>query len=939
MMETDYVRSVVIPVLEGEGYELVDFHHGPNEVGKDLIFYRTEPFEEKKMFVAVVKSERLTKSSSDKNGFPLVLVQIFQAIGNKITDFDGTVRRPDGTLLILADDPSHDILTSNLDLYEKCIQGGLRVIQGSKVAKSLLKHRPEVAEQILQSKLDTVGFLRANPTNIPLLNALNSELIDIETIFTDLDASIGAITISQALLLRSGSKDKFDIDVTHWQSVKKAIVDLESCLGPFLLDPIDILEARHLDAAPGAATVWKEIKKRTQNSINWATPGDREKIAWLAKLAEELPESTRKRGSAAQGLAEYSSPFFATPRLTKAGLATARKIDPDSDKNVNDLIDKLLLLARKIMAGNNPISDLDELAKILNLLYPKLDTVRRSLAERREKLLHDGADPEIIRVLVDRERQCRDLYDKTNGFGDFSIRYRSLVNYKLVFEKKSLDLQLSLKIKSLVNRYKSPQVEKSRQYASELLVDTKRYLLAIEAVNGNPALSGMLSPTAPSAKVAGPLGAPILGLLDSGIDLVVMGGAGSGKSTTLEMYARRRFSRRTTGEEVLFLPLAKLVPPTTVAGAAVNPLDHFVTEIARLFKITQPGITAGYLKKKINEAEQLTIILDGLDEASSLVPWLMSSIDELRKTKATLQVVASSRFSVPELSVRGFISIELLPFRPAQVKRFVADFLASDPVLAREVLDHLANNRGMLAVAKTPLMSTILCVLAKNGVALPSTKNALFKERFELLWAAYDARKNVKRTTSRRECLEDVSKKAAYYLHSHSLRSARREHIFKYVEEMLKQKYRSKALPIAFAELERPCNVLVEDAEGMVGFGHLSYQEYLVSEELYTSRHSEIVKRLDDPWWRGVLVLAAMKTEDIGSIIEERILHVGKVAGARATLKAMINVCPASQRETLTALLRDQASLDQWSDTGEFKEEYEDDPFNGQLDRYGESEH
>jgi hypothetical protein len=111
------------------------------------------------------------------------------------------------------------------------------------------------------------------------------------------------------------------------------------------------------------------------------------------------------------------------------------------------------------------------------------------------------------------------------------------------------------------------------------------------------------------------------------------------------------------------------------------------------------------------------------------------------------------------------------------------------------------------------------------------------------------------------------------------------------------------------SELERPCNVLFE-IDGTIGFGHLSYQEYLVSDELYTNRSSEIVAHLSDSWWRGVLVLAAMRAEDIGSIIEQRIIDSGDIGTSAETLQAMIEVSNPSQKKTLRSLLRDQKNYD-----------------------------
>jgi len=328
--------------------------------------------------------------------------------------------------------------------------------------------------------------------------------------------------------------------------------------------------------------------------------------------------------------------------------------------------------------------------------------------------------------------------------------------------------------------------------------------------------------------------------------------------------------------------------------------------------MAQPGVTSQFVRDHLESAKKVVLVLDGVDEAASLIPWLVKVIVQMRRMKGNmLQVVASSRFAVPELADAGLFNIVLLPFRPEQVVRFVTDFLQGEPDLAQEVITHLEANPSLFSVAKTPLMSTILCVLARNGVALPETKHALYKERFELLWGAYDAKKQVRRVSSSRSCLEDVSKKAAYYLHTRHKRSESSEILLPHlIETLVPRRYKVSVVEKAFSELERPCNVLFRETDGTMSFGHLSYQEYLAADELYSNRQAEIVKYLSDPWWRGALALAAMKTDDIATIIEERLVNLGDIGDAEETLAAMIAVCDGRQQRVLHRILRDQKRLD-----------------------------
>ena len=65
-------------------------------------------------------------------------------------------------------------------------------------------------------------------------------------------------------------------------------------------------------------------------------------------------------------------------------------------------------------------------------------------------------------------------------------------------------------------------------------------------------------------------------------------------------------------------------------------------------------------------------------------------------------------------------------------------------------------------------------------------------------------------------------------------------------------------------------------------------------------------------------MLIAMKTEDIGSIIEDRIMQMGVIGNAAETLKAMIEVCDVNQRRALSNLLRGQERLDYMTDDDSF---------------------
>jgi hypothetical protein len=908
MPETDYARNVVIPSLEAEGYERIDFHHGPTEVGKDLIFSKTMGYGRKLLVVAVIKSDRLSKSSSDASGFPVIRIQLQQALDNEVTSWDGTKRRPDRVIVIFADDPSSDIISSNPGGFQDCTARGVEFISGSEIACSLLHHRKDIAEQILETKLDATAFFNSHPTNLPLLHALhNNELVDIQTIFTDLDAAVGSTTIAKVLSLRLSAKSKFVLVAEDvWSDVSKTIREMEAVFGNFLLESLDDAENK-----------FRPINKRANSKAN------KNRLTAIEKVAGDIQ---RWASAVRQEIDQYSVAL--STELRKH--AQLNSIDNKLISDVNDVLIKvkddivcLENVAIKIQSKRNIKGDVKQVSLELIQCFNSIEAAKSRLIEiQQEKLIGlRKSISEILGKLVKslylESRNAKDFVDNSGKTLKYGEMFVVATPYELQVDINKLDRQIKRHLKALILRFQSDQVAVNRDYSRQLLEDVHRYLSVLDLFLANTILSSVLVPsTQQNADITG-LSACILGLLNSGVDVLIIGNAGSGKSTTLEMFARRRFECRKKNEEVIFLPLVKLA--TSIASAPRDPLVIFCDEIARLFCSAQPGVTSKFVMDRIATASHLVLIFDGIDEASELIGWLLQLIIAIRKLKSgAVQIVASSRFGVPELEKSGLIQIQLLPFRPEQVERFVRDFLCNEPTLSEEVIEYLNRHPTMFSVAQTPMMSTILCVLAKNGVILPETKNALYKERFELLWGAYDAKKQVLRVQSSRSCLEDVSKKVAYYLHVNRIRSAVREKILSYVQDALTRRYRTEFIVNAMKELERPCNVLVEDIDGKVGFGHLSYQEYLVSEELYSNRHGDIVAHLADPWWRGVLVLTAMKTEDIGSIIEDRVMQMGVIGNAAETLNAMIEVCDANQRRVLSNLLRGQTRLDFMADDESF---------------------
>ena len=919
MQETDYMRIVVIPALEQEGYKYVDYHHGNTEIGKDLIFTRDAGFGKKDLFVAVVKADRLTKSASSSNGFPTVVNQLNQAIHNEVPSWDGVRRKPDGVFVILADDPSRDVLTSNIGGFDNLIQSKIRFVLGSEIAESILRNRKDIVEQILETSINVSSYLDCNPTNEPLLLALNSaDPVEMASIFMELDASVGSVRMREALTRRAATElSPIRVKADRWKSVAAAVVALEKCLGSVLA--ISLTQSE------------KDYEKERARALS----EDNVKLfEYLQKECDSLTAWVRNA----------KSEFLPSPLTFQT--VDKSNVCAESDfakiyERVSELFDECGRLGETVDFDSVSLVDESDYLVLLRAVFDVISSFSSSVAVICEK------SSEIERVV----RGCRILVVSPNRlivrehFNDVVVklcrslkRYSSDANHLLRTRSQLMsragaligepDYSLNVssdKLNDCFNEAKSRLLSLFRRNRSEvpngakaLLDEARSFLYALNAINEIPELTPLFVSKVEDGGGVGGINGCVLDLLDSGEDILVVGNAGSGKSTTLEMFARRAFSKKDVGEEIIFLPLAKLSSVECLEFSGRKTIDYFSEEAAKLLRSSKPGVTKAVVKSAMAESKKIRFVVDGIDEALWIVPLLRDFFVEMKKEKGCgFQLVASSRFSVVELECLNLFSLELLPFGKDQVDQFVLNYLRRQPELAEKVLCHVKGNPDMYSIAQTPLMSTILCTLAQHGVALPHTRIALYKERFDLLWGAYDSRKAISRVKSTRACLEDVSKKLAYYLHSHRIRSEGREVLLDYILTTLVNRYESSKIELALAELIQPCNVVVKDLDGSLGFGHLTYQEYLASDELYTNRQGDMAIHLSDPWWREVLVLAAIRSDDIGDLISNRIQDFGLIGSAYGTLQAMINATSGTQRRTLMQLLEMHSLRDEWVDDAE----------------------
>jgi flagellar biosynthesis GTPase FlhF len=397
-------------------------------------------------------------------------------------------------------------------------------------------------------------------------------------------------------------------------------------------------------------------------------------------------------------------------------------------------------------------------------------------------------------------------------------------------------------------------------------------------------------------------------LFDAGVNLLVLGEAGAGKTTTLQVHAEKRLLDQDEGEITLFVPLASLSTVWSSGATARHGRSdtHLAVAIAAYLQSLGIPVSGDELTRSWQK-QKWVLLLDGIDETLNSAPWIVKSIREASNRFDRLQVIASCRTGRELLHELPFLCVTLLPFTEQQRKRFVRRwFDGAAASEARNIDRHLGRHPDLAKVVSSPLLATVLCVLAEHGMSLPRNEIALYEERAKLLLGRYDAYKGIHRLKSREDDLDAMCRRLATEMHNRGLRQIDRGLMDEIATKHFGREIGDRAAVAMVEELIYPCNILVPMTEdGKLGFGHLRFQEYFAAREIWADRSIDVLPLLASEWWRGVFVLLAQMWESLDWVFENLSYEI-QIRDSAETIRAMIERRPAYERELL------QGQLEAW---------------------------
>ncbi|MBD2057817.1 NACHT domain-containing protein [Oculatella sp. FACHB-28] len=352
--------------------------------------------------------------------------------------------------------------------------------------------------------------------------------------------------------------------------------------------------------------------------------------------------------------------------------------------------------------------------------------------------------------------------------------------------------------------------------------------------------------------------------------LMVLGGPGMGKSTFLrKMGLEALKGRRKEGFHHACLPV--FVELKLFRDSEIN----IQSAIAQEFK------TCGFpdherFTNTMLEQGRLLILLDGLDEVptdrmSDAIAKIQDFVDSYDKNR----FIASCRVAAYRHNFRRFTDVAIADFDDDQIQAFITNWFRNQPERGKECWEKLTSTEYAAAkeLTHTPLLLTLACLLYQRAGQFPTNRATLYERALRVLLEEWASEKELPRDnlykgldTKRKELM--LAKIAHDAFQEDHLFLSKRE-IVQWIEQSLKEmlpdeKFIDGAAVLKSIEIQH--GVLVERAEGIYSFSHLTFQEFLTAQHIgenYRQVEQLVTRHLSDERWREVfLLLAGLRTAD-----------------------------------------------------------------------------
>jgi len=348
--------------------------------------------------------------------------------------------------------------------------------------------------------------------------------------------------------------------------------------------------------------------------------------------------------------------------------------------------------------------------------------------------------------------------------------------------------------------------------------------------------------------------------------LMVLGQPGAGKSTFLRKIGLEALKDKGGGYQQNCIPVF-----IELKSFTSTPID-IEKVIVEEFKICRLPYSEEFIANALEQG-RLLILLDGLDEVPTVnTNEVISQIQDFVDRHDKNRFIVSCRTAAYRNNFKRFTDVKLADFDDTQIEQFIGNWFQSEvdkqAGTAQKCWELLQKPEYAAAkeLAHTPLLLTFLCLNYDRSQNFPNNRSGLYNKALRILLEEWAAEKRIQKeeiyqglSTELEESL--LSEIAHTGFEADKLFFSQRE----VVEEIktflatnlnVPKHLDGEAVLNAIAVQQ---GILVERAEDVYSFSHLTLQEYLTAQYIADNNLIEqlVTDHFSDPRWREVFLLVA----------------------------------------------------------------------------------
>lgn len=350
--------------------------------------------------------------------------------------------------------------------------------------------------------------------------------------------------------------------------------------------------------------------------------------------------------------------------------------------------------------------------------------------------------------------------------------------------------------------------------------------------------------------------------------LVVVGAPGAGKTTLLKYLALKYGKENIEKKEKITVPIPITLREFIQDGNNKS-LKDYINDVFDRYCFPN---AKEFIEKDLKSGKCI-LLLDGFDELATrekqdrISKEIRHFVEKFRRCR----VVVTSRQEGYYDELAGFTRLELMELDDQQVKKFIKNWFGEkESKKAASMFRVVKENKNISAMARNPLMISIIAIIYEEDMELPQRRAELYQRAVDVLLSKWDKRKKIKnKYTGKKK--EFILRKMAFENHCRNRRNMAEETLIDLIHLYASQLEMEKhdAIPLIMEICQRS-SILRQIAQGMYDFLHLAFQEYFTALELKIQEDgiSTIIRILSKPWWEEPILLYAGISTDAAPLIK-----------------------------------------------------------------------